>query len=421
MIRMPDRSLLPGPARWAAAAMAALPLVLAYLALPLARVAGGAGLLLSPWLWFGLGLTGSLAAALQVRSGAARTLSALLGLLVFCVLLVFYGEPLLRGSLRPGWLAELKIPAFLLLAGMWALTFGPPDRRVFLILGALLGAFCLGDFAGHWLGPTGLLPARLFGRPDLLACLLLVAFSAGLSAKGEDRPGRPAGLCLALCLAGMAACLSRMALFTAGWGFLFFGPAKRGPRVAVFALCLALVGLSLALPTDRAVQFAQLERAWEWLAVLRALTDQPLTLLTGLPLARELPLRLPESLSLLVGVAGRGLALRPAELHAFWLHMLAAWGLVAAPALAALLAFPALRRPTAFAAGVLSTALGMGLVMELFSSPEATLAVVLGLLAATARTGTGGQAVPGPSGARTAPEAPLPAAAAGETRVPDRA
>lgn len=380
---------MPGANRGLSALPALLPLALAYVVLPLAKAScWGGGFLLRPWLWFVLGLAGTLAAVFRGRGGPARILSRSLFVLVFCVLLLAYGGPLLRGLLQPAWLAEFRAPAYLLLAGMWAATFGPPGRQAFLVSGAVLGVLCLGDFASAGLGPSGLVPALRFGPPDLQACLLLVAFSAGLSAREDEPAGRLAGPCLALCLGGMAACLSRMALFTAGWGFLFFGPAKRGLRIAVFALCLVLVGLSLVLPPDRAAQFSELERAWEWLAVLRALSERPLALLTGLPLAKALPLRLPESLSLLAGVAGQAPALRPAEMHAFWLHMIAAWGLVATPALAALLAVPALRRPTAFAAGVLSAALGMGLVMELFSAPQAALAVGLGLLSATRRPNT---------------------------------
>ncbi|MCM0755561.1 hypothetical protein M7784_09925 [Desulfovibrio aminophilus] len=369
---------------------ASAPLVLACAILPLTlagiqAVLGRAPRLwaVEPAAWFALAWLGALPVLRGARRSAARTIGAALVLGLGAVALFLYAGPALRAlSPSPAWLPELAPPAFLLLAWLWASTFGPPSRRAFLAWGGVLGLLrCLE--LGLNLAVLDRPPlASVLGCPDSLACVLVFCLCAALSARGEDRPGR-AGLWLFAILPGLAACFSALALFTAGWCLLFFGPGRPRLRIPLFVLCLILTAGALILPLDQHTVLTRLEQSRQWLAVFQALGESPGAWLAGLPLDRALPQDAsPDLLSLLQAI-GRAPAMRLSELHAFWPRVIASWGLPGPLLLLVLLAVPVLRRPTAFGAGAYAACLSLGLTTPLFHSGNAAVVLVLALASAS--------------------------------------
>lgn len=366
---------------------AAAPLVLACLVLPLTQA-------LPAWmgpegsqapepvvhgLWFALAWLGALGALFQTSRGPSSFLSQALLLAVFTLGLFLYAAPALRNlQPPPAWIAELTAPAFLLLAGLWAATFGPPSRQTFLRCGGILGVLCAVDFLLALLPGGGSLPPGRLGRTGPLSCILLFCLCAGLRAQDEPEcPGADPWVTLALL--GLTACLGRMALFTAGWALLFFGSGSRPRRLGLFVLCLVLAAGSLLLPLDTSALLSLADQPRQWLAVLRTLDRQPWGLWIGLPLDSVLPPDAAPEPSPLLLAMGRRAALRLPDIQTFWLRLTAGFGLAAAPLALGALALPVLRRPTAFGAGVFAACLTMGLVTDLFYAPGPAVIAVLAL------------------------------------------
>jgi hypothetical protein len=373
--------------RFLAPAFAAAPLILACLVLPLARALpawmGPEGARLSEaaaqGLWFGLAWLGVLGVLFQKRKGPASFLSQALFLAVATAALFLYAAPALR-ELRPSpaWIAELTPPAFLLLAGLWAASFGPPSRKAFLRCGGILGLLCAADFLLALILGDGPLPPARLGRSGPVSCLLLFCLCAGLRAQDEPEPP-PADAWTALILLGLTACLARMALFTAGWALLFFGPGSRLRRSGSFLLCLLLVAGSLALPLDASALLGLADQPRQWMAVLNTLGSEPWGLVTGLPLDAVLPPDAAPDPSPLLLVMGHRAAVSLADIQVYWLRLTASFGLAAAPLVLCGLALPVLRRPTAFGAGVFAACLTLGLVTDLFYAPGPAVLAVLAL------------------------------------------
>ena len=369
---------------------AAAPLVLACILLPLARALpawmGPEGSQLPEpavhGLWFALAWLGALGALFQKSKGPSSFLSRGLLLAVFTLGLFLYAAPALQ-QLRPTplWIPELTPPAFLLLAWLWASTFGPPPRKAFLICGAILGALCAADFLLALLQGGGSLPPARLGRTGPLSCMLLVCLCAGLRAQDEPE-FKGTDHWLALTVLGLTACLARMALFTAGWALLFFGPGSRLRRSGAFVLCLLLVGTSLLLPLDASALLTLSDQPRQWLAVLHSLDRVPWGLLTGLPLGAVLPPDAAPDPSPLLMAMGHRAALRLPDIQVFWLRLTAGFGLAATPLALGALALPVLRRPTAFGAGVFASCLTLGLVTDLFYTPGPAVLTVLALYSA---------------------------------------
>lgn len=370
--------------------LAVSPLILACVVLPLALAAtqaipGGparAGTV-EPAAWFALAWLGALPVLRGSGGSALKTLGAALVLGLGTLALFLYAAPALRAiSPPPAWIPELAPPAFLLLAWLWASSFGPPSRRAFLACGGILGLLrCLELGLNLTVLDRPPLTCSL-GEPDSLGCVLVFCLCAALSARGETPPGR-ARAWLAAILPGLSACFSALALFTAGWCLLFFGPGRLRLRLPLFVLCLLLTAAALILPLDQSTVLARLEQSRQWLAVFQALGATPGAWLTGLPLNQPLPLDTsPDVLSLLQTI-GRGPAMRLSEVYAFWPRLTASWGLPGPLLLLGLLAVPVLRRPTAFGAGTYAACLSLGLTTPLLHSGSVAVVLMLALLSAS--------------------------------------
>jgi len=336
--------------------LARLPLVAAYVLMPLAILAGRLagrpefvqhfgpqGLTL--WLALaGLALVLSLGSELLARKGPAKSAWAGLILAAALAAAVHFGLRLLGPVLEQAQplaplLDELHLPALVLFAAAWVWSFGAPPRRDLARLGGILGGLLVLDFlltaimARQVVLGGGFLLGGGQATSDTLALLLCIALSAtldGPESQSEPRPeggGRSSGLVRWLILAGLFTTFSRSGLLAAGCLILFL---ERGPvqeRLALFCACALGIWMSLALPLARVASGGEdLGLAWHLTAVMEALKQEPSAWLTGLPLGEPVALAMPDLGGLDWAPESAGLAVSVFDIPSSWLRLLAGWG-----------------------------------------------------------------------------------------------
>lgn len=392
--------------------LAALPLYAAYLAAPLAVLAGklagrpeALGQLGPRGLGLWLGLAGLAAlAGLFAPTGpwtpaAPRRrlwprLAAALGLAALAFGLARLLGPALvqAGGLAP-LLEELKLPALIAFAGLWAWNFGAPAPAVLVRLGAGLGAMTLLDFlltavmARRLVLGGGFLFGESGGMADILAFLLCLAYCATLAHRqgpgegsADDGPGQAARW---LILAGLLATFSRAGLAAAALVCLCHDEAPWRERLALATACALGVWMSLALPLPRIPGPGEdLGLAWYWAATGEALRQDPRAYLMGLPLDTPMALAMPDMQGQDWPLEADGLPVSVFEVPVSLLRLTAAWGLLAPAALLAGAAWCAWRGRSRFGQGLLTTLTVCAGLTPALHVPAAAVAAALALFAA---------------------------------------
>jgi len=346
--------------------LARLPLVAAYVLMPLAVLAGRlAGRPefsrsfgpqgLAPWLALaGLALLVCLGRDILARRRQSRP--AWVGLIpataaaaAVYLLLRLFGPALSQAQNLAPLLDELRLPALALFAAAWAWSFGTPRREDLARLGAILGAILVLDFlltaimARQVVLGGGFLLGGGQASSDTLAFLLCLALSATLDRSearskariepafeisGPDGVGtRRSGLARWLILAGLFASFSRSGLLAAGALILFL---ERGPlqeRLALFCACILGIWMSLALPLARTNGGGdELGLAWHLTAIMEVLRQEPGAWLLGLPLGEPVALAMPDLGGLDWDPEAAGLAVSVFDIPSSWLRLLAGFG-----------------------------------------------------------------------------------------------
>lgn len=382
--------------------VAAAPLVLAYAVLPLLGMAGRMGLLPAPgpdmslaWPWLVLTGGGLLAALLTGpgRRPGQRPVRALMGLLAGGVLALaglLLTIPQVQGPFFPAErlvlsaLPEAAPLAYLLLAGLWASTFGAPGAEWFRRLGALLGGLVLLDVLVVSLGAGLPLPGGLLldaaGR-DVRAFLLGAALLLALD--DERTTGAYPDWMQVLVMIGLLGCGSPSAMVAAGAAYLFLGRQRIEARIGFALACAG--GVMAPLRSDMlALMDSRVQIYMTWLAGLEVFHADPWILLTGLG-PGPLDLQLPEATAILLGMLDMRFTLPPHAVPAFWMRLALVWG--ALPPLIFLglgVGITALARGRAVA-GLMTLAMGMGLVFPLLYNGSVALVFCLALACALAR------------------------------------
>lgn len=386
-----------------AALLSALPFFAAFLAAPLAVLAGKLGgdaqalhgfgpRGLALWLVLSGGaLAFSLAAAARRRRDADRPpwpLAALgLGMGAAAWLLARMLPPLLDQAqhLAP-LLDELRLPALALFAALWAYSFGAPERGWLARTGAVLGALCVLDFLltavmarGLVLG-GGYLFGEARGTADILAFLLCVALAATLD--DEVRPGEPR-LARWLILAGVLATFSRPGLYAAGFMCLLLERGPLGERVGAALACGLAAWATQALPLPLFGEGEELGLAWHLAASTEALAQEPWGYLTGMPLDQPLALAVPEFQGLLWEEDFQGLPVYAFDIPSSGLRLLAAWGAGGPLAVLAATGLCALKGRGRFGLGLLAALIPCAALTPVLHIPATAAAFALALACAT--------------------------------------
>lgn len=369
-----------------------MPLAVAYGAVPLgaavARYSGGSAVVpvMAPWLL--LAFLGTLTAMYRPSPGASGSVGKLVfravvfGLILFG-LVAYMGDVFTALAPVMPYLREMSPLVFLLLCGLWVVTFSMPDRRDFQRFGALLGALCLVDAVAEAALTQSLPMVRWLGNSDMLAGLLLVALCAslkpGINDGGGVEPDQGVPYWRALIMAGLLACLSRTGLFAAAWVVLCFGRGRWPMRLGYAALCAACLVLTFFLPVTAAdsVRYADY---WLWVEALRLYDASISTLFTGFPVDAPLPMKFPAGMSLIwetaTGTSSTMGAMLP-QIPSFWLRTTLAWGAGVPLLLMTVIFILLLRRLTRMGAGLVAALFAQGMTTPLLFDP--TLAVTIGL------------------------------------------
>ncbi|SNS20230.1 hypothetical protein SAMN04488503_3163 [Humidesulfovibrio mexicanus] len=386
-----------------AALAAALPLFAAFVAAPLAVLAGKLSgredvLLhfgprgLAPWLVLSGGaLAYSLVMAARTRKAAQQRLwpvSALgLGLGAAAGLLAALLPPLLEQAvgLAP-LLDELRLPALVLFAALWAWSFGTPERGLLARSGAVLGALCVLDFlltaimARSLVLGGGFLFGEASGTADILAFLLCIGLAATLDDTVDPRQPR---LARWLILAGVLSTFSRPGLCAAGIMCLVLerGPLKN--RLAAALACGLAVWVSLSLPLPLFDESGDLGLAWHLTATTEALDQEPWGYLTGMPLDQPLALAVPEFQGLLWEEDFQGLPVYAFDIPSSGLRLLAAWGAAGPLAVLGGAGLCALKGRGRFGLGLLVALFFCAALSPVLHVPATAAAFALALASAT--------------------------------------
>ncbi|MCJ2165530.1 hypothetical protein [Pseudodesulfovibrio sp. S3] len=383
------------PSTPTASRLAAVPLAVAYLAVPLGTVlirhmppTDG-----SPFLpWVILAALGAVHAILFRRSGARLKKRFFFEVAMFMGLvsiLFLRQKELLRqletfASMAP----ELTPVVMLGFCWLWAVTFGLPDRAAFQRYGAALGVLCILDLVVEILVHQAVPAMRWIGDSNVLAGLLLVALCAGLRPGKADgglfEPDQGLPIWRTLILAGIMACLSRTGLFAAGWIFLCFGRGSRVVRMCVCLICFLLIGVTFLLPATPS-DLSRFVDYWLWAKSLNMFSLDPSLLIFGLPLDRALPMTFPpEMTSIWEAVTGApalfGVHLQ--QIPSFWLRLLLGWGLIVPLLFLSGLLILLLRRPTRMGAGLAAAIFAQGMSTPLLYCPALGAAMGLALFLA---------------------------------------
>ncbi len=370
--------------------LAPVPLYVAYAALPMASLARRVpDVPLTPPAaapWAVLAALGFLAACAG-RENRAPSLPKALGAfalvgLIASAILMYVPDALLSLPVLAGIFRESAPLAYLLFCALWTATFGLPSGRDFIRLGAALGALVVADTAAEF-AFAGAAPAlRWIGNADMLAVPLLASMCACLG-PGDSR-SRADTLCRALILFGLAATLSRAALFASIWIVLWLNTASRGRRLVVsgfFALVLAGSFLVAPAPGD-AVRYADY---WLWVEGFRLFSENPSLLAAGFPVHAPLPMTFSPGMAMIwhqaQGVSPDIGVFLP-QIGPFWLRASLAWGALVPVACMTALAVPLSRRPSRMGAGLAACLFAMGMVSPLLYSPATGMVIGLALLTA---------------------------------------
>jgi hypothetical protein len=381
-------------------ALAAAPLALAYLLLPLswtaARFAPALRLpdwIPSGWPWLalaGTGLLGAVAALATRRSPLRRVpvwmalLAAACGaLLALC--LIKLSLPRLQEPFFPVerfWLLALPETApliFTLLAGAWAVSFGAPARVWFRRFGTLLGALVVADvvFASVQAGfpvPGGvLLDGGLAERHAFLLGLALL-----LGVDDADRKGRFPSWQSMTIMAGLLGCGSPAAQLAAGSAYLFLSRERIEARVGFALACAGGVAGPLYGGTPLHMD-GRMQVYMTWMAGLESFAAHPLALLKGFG-PWPLDFHLPEQAATALGMPDMNFSLPPRAVPSFWMRAALVWG--ALPPLALLLTSMALTAvtPGRAMAGIMALAMAQGVVFPLLYDGSAALPLCLAVV-----------------------------------------
>lgn len=393
--------------------LAAVPLAVAYAALPMAAAAAHLLNMTGPFPpalpWLVLAGLGTLLAMNRPRPDAPSQPHFLLNVFLFVLLvtiLVLYKNDVgtIMRPLLP-LLREASPLLLLLFAGLWATTCGLPDRADFQRYGGLLGAICLIDLAAEAAILRSIPAVRWIGNSDILAGLLLISLCAGLrpgtndGGMNEPDQGRP--LWRTLTMLGLLACLSRTGLFAGAWVVLCFGRGRLRMRTLFAILCgLLLAGTFLLPPTaSDAIRYTDY---WLWVEALRLYSETPLTLLTGFPLDLPLPVTFPAGMAGIWEAATGAPALLGVTLPqvpSFWLRLTLAWGLGAGLVVLVVTFVMMLKRLTRMGAGLTAALFAQGMSTPLLFDPGTCVAVGLafGLAMSTQSINTRAHTAPEPT------------------------
>ncbi len=320
-------------------------------------------------------------------------LAAGLGLAALAfVLLRLFGPALAPADGLAPLLEELKLPALLVFAGLWAWNFGPPAPASLARLGAVLGAMTLLDFlltaimARRLVLGGGFLFGEAGGMADILAFLLCLAYCATLEPQPDNggEAGASGGqVARWLILAGLLATFSRAGLAAAGLVCLCYDSAPWRERLGLAAACALGVWMSLTLPLPRIPGPGEdLGLAWYWTATGEALRQDPRALLLGLPLDTPMALAMPDVQGQEWPLETDGLPVSVFEVPVSVLRLAAAWGLLAPLALLAGAGWCAWRGRSRFGQGLLTVLVVCAGLTPVLHVPAATVAAALALFAA---------------------------------------
>ena len=388
-----------------AALFSALPLFAAFVACPLAVLAGklaGQEELFerfSPWglaPWAGLaGLALGVLLLRLARDRARRKLPpwpvAALGLILVGAawLALMTAAPYLAEAVELApLLDELRLPALALFALLWTTSFGAPERSSLAHAGAALGALVVLDFLLTAIMARSLVlgGGYLFGgvgpHADLLAFLLCLALAATLD--DEPASGQPR-LARWLILAGLFATFSRPGLAA---GALICLTLERGPlrqRLALAIGCALAAWTTLALPLPHLDGGDELGLSWHLAASMEALAQEPWGYLTGLPLDVPLALAMPDFQGLLWDDESQGLPVSVFNIPSSGLRLLAAWGAGGPLAVLAAAGCCALRGGKRFGLGLLAALIVCAALTPVLHIPATAAALALALASAARR------------------------------------
>lgn len=388
-----------------AALFSALPFFVAFVACPLAVLAGklaGQEELFerfSPWglaPWAGLsGLALGVLLLRLARDRARRKLPpwpvAALGLILAGAawLALITAAPHLAEAVELApLLDELRLPALALFALLWATSFGAPERSSLAHAGAALGALVVLDFlltaimARSLVLGGGYLFGGVAAPADLLAFLLCLALAATLD--DEPASGHPR-LARWLILAGLFATFSRPGLAA---GALICLTLERGPlrhRLALAIGCALAAWMTLALPLPHLDGGDELGLPWHLAATMEALAQEPWGYLKGLPLDVPLALAMPDFQGLLWDDESQGLPVSVFDIPSSGLRLLAAWGAGGPLAVLAAAGCCALRGGKRFGLGLLAALIVCAALTPVLHTPATATALALALASAARR------------------------------------
>ncbi len=294
------------------------------------------------------------------------------------------------------WLIECTPLVYLLFAALWWATFGLPSRRALQICGAGLGALVLADavssaiFYGFRFPLGGLL---LPMNREVLACLLGVALFAGIQEqRGKGKAHASLEVLDVLLILALATTFSRTALFAAACAWLFLGNGSRLVRGAVTVIFLGSVFLSLLRFTPPTADVISLQGHLLWMAGMEHFFTHPETLLQAGNLG-PFPLALPQPVAQALGIVAKTQFLDPGQIGSMWLRLTLVWGGFGVGAMLLGLFIPAVLRPSRFSASVIALILAQGTIFSLFFHPVAGVILWLALAMGAAQQRVQGQEV----------------------------
>ncbi|OIO01054.1 MAG: hypothetical protein AUJ49_08520 [Desulfovibrionaceae bacterium CG1_02_65_16] len=286
-------------------------------------------------------------------------------------------------------LDELRLPALVGFAALWAWSFGPPQRESLARAGAGLGALVVLDFlltaimARGVVAGGGLLFGDAPGTTDALGFLLALALCATLD--DAPVPGVPR-LARWLILAGLLASGSRAGLAAGALLCLLF---ERGPvlrRAGMALACVLAIWVGLMLPLQRSGMAGdELGLEWYYAATVEAVSQQPEAIATGLPLDSPLALAMPEFQGMVWDADNEGLPVSVFQIPASLLRLFAGWG-AGGPLLvlgAGLIC--ALRGRRRFGYGLLTVLALCGCLAPVLHTPATAAALALAFVSAARR------------------------------------
>jgi len=376
-----------------------IPLAVAYVAIPLGMVLArfqNPSAEVSPFLpWLILAGLGTVCAMLFRSSGVRvkkRFVFEVAMFITLITILVLYGRDIFR-QMEPAipYISEALPLGMLLFCGLWIKTFGMPDRADFQRYGALLGLLCIIDLAAEAVIYQSVPTVRWLGNADVLAGLLLVSLCASLkpgdNEGGVYEPDQGHRLWRLLVMLGIAACLSRTGLFAAAWVYLCFGRGPKKVRIAGSTVCLSLIGATFFLPVTSSDSIRYVDY-WLWVETIRLFAENPMLLLTGLPVSQALPVAFPVGMAPVWEAATGSPAMMGAYLPlipSFWLRLSLAWGIIAPLMLLTVLFVLLFRRLTRMGAGLTAALFAQGMNTPLLYDPAMAAAIGLGFFLVLAR------------------------------------